>query len=298
MAALSVTTAEKALCDALPNGLDYDAVKDLHFLGNYQRTLPVNISRMMENAYDWEHLPFVHPSSFGGISHIASGSWGWRAKVVLPDPKADSGSEKTQIVQLLVDNKRHYWATTVLSGAGKGMHIHTQAKSISEKEISIDVRFYEEKSPQSTEISEQKLTYMQGLYAQLYDEDQRLMLGRQAALDRQQDASAVPSHNLDLGLVAALEEKLPKIFELNGTRFCLNRWQGAWIVYGAICPHLLGPLEEGAIDRQGHIICPWHGYRFDIKTGKNIDGTCGDLAAMPELKERDGHLIACFDAAT
>ena len=52
-----------------------------------------------------------------------------------------------------------------------------------------------------------------------------------------------------------------------------------------ICPHQLAPLAEGQVkgfcppgpvghfsyEREGEIIrCPWHGWEFDIKTGKSI----------------------------
>jgi len=37
-------------------------------------------------------------------------------------------------------------------------------------------------------------------------------------------------------------------------------------IYEGICPHLLGPLIKGEIQK-GEIICPWHGYRFDLKSG-------------------------------
>ena len=35
-------------------------------VGTYRRVLPVNLERMFENALDWEHLPHLHSSSFGG----------------------------------------------------------------------------------------------------------------------------------------------------------------------------------------------------------------------------------------
>jgi len=37
--------------------------------------------------------------------------------------------------------------------------------------------------------------------------------------------------------------------------------------YSGVCPHLLGPLCEGKI-RGEEIICPWHGYRYDLVTGR------------------------------
>lgn len=37
------------------------------------------------------------------------------------------------------------------------------------------------------------------------------------------------------------------------------------------CPHRGGPMADGSLD--GCVaVCPWHGYRFDIKTGMNADG--------------------------
>lgn len=106
--------------------IDYDQLSSLHYMGNYERILPVSITRMIENAYDWEHLPYVHPSSFAAIEHIESGPWGWRAKTTLPH-KAGKPTI-SQHIELLVDRSRNYWATTVIDGPGAGMQIHTQAR--------------------------------------------------------------------------------------------------------------------------------------------------------------------------
>jgi len=36
----------------------------------------------------------------------------------------------------------------------------------------------------------------------------------------------------------------------------------------AACLHLKGPLGEGALE--GHVLtCPWHGWQYDVRTGKN-----------------------------
>lgn len=286
MANLAITAEDKSLIDGHSKEIDHQAIEGLHLLGCYTRELPVNIKRMMENAYDWEHLPFVHPSSFAKIAKISSGSWGWRAKVELPE----TGEE--QLLQLLVDNAHNYWATTVLSGTGKGVHIHTQATAISDDAISIDVRFYLDQPFEDDAANQMVLGHLQTLYAQLYDEDQQLMLGRQAALDFRDSSADHKLTEIDLGKKTQLETEIPKQFELSGKRFCLNRIKGEWLVYSATCPHLLGPLGDAEIENNGIITCPWHGYRFDIKTGRNLDGYCGELAAAPTLFERDGHLIA------
>jgi nitrite reductase (NADH) small subunit len=43
---------------------------------------------------------------------------------------------------------------------------------------------------------------------------------------------------------------------------------GKFFACDNVCPHQGGPLGEGMID--GTIItCPWHGWRFDVATGKS-----------------------------
>lgn len=270
--------------------VDYTQLDSLHYLGNYVRKLPVSMARMMENALDWEHLPFVHSSSFADIREIEAGKWGWRAEATLPPPAQD----QTQMLELLLDNGRHYWATATLSGPGTGMQIHTQARELSDDEIEVDVRFYLPDAPQTAEQAGQVLTYMQMLYARLYDEDQGLMTGRQEALDRKTAKTALTEdfEDIAIGLVAEITAALPYLFDTAKGRICVNRHDDRWIAYGAECPHLLGPLEGAEISPEGSITCPWHGYRFNVQDGRNLDSRCRSLPIWTDaLYERDGRLM-------
>ncbi|MGH9268393.1 MAG: Rieske (2Fe-2S) protein [Acidimicrobiales bacterium] len=40
-------------------------------------------------------------------------------------------------------------------------------------------------------------------------------------------------------------------------------------VYGlwARCPHAGGPLDEGYVTAAGDVMCPWHGWRFQVESG-------------------------------
>ncbi len=35
------------------------------------------------------------------------------------------------------------------------------------------------------------------------------------------------------------------------------------------CLHLKGPLGEGKLDAEHYLTCPWHGWKYDVATGKN-----------------------------
>ena len=311
--------------------IDYQGIDTLIFIGCYQRRLPVSLARMMENAYDWEHLPHVHESSFQAIELVSQGDWGWQAIVTLP-------SHQQQHLELLVDKSKNYWATTVLSGAAKGVEIHTQANHVADREVDISVNFYLPKSFAKvlmflniagralpftlyktvarklgiTRIARGDTTQtsilitLQAQYSVLYDEDELLMSGRQEALDRRRSAQAgAPSkleagssaesgssaEALSLGTQTELKRHLPKLVEFGRHRYVLNRWQDQWVIYAADCAHLLGPLQGAEIDPAGIITCPWHGYRFSVLTGENCSSDKKNLRRPPIISVVDDELI-------
>lgn len=283
-----LTDKEQTVCAGRSNAIDYARIDTLHYLGNYTRRLPVSLTRMMENAHDWEHLPYVHASSFASIDLIDQGPWGWRAKLGVPP-----GGH--QLIDLIVDMDRHYWVSTVISGMGQGTEIHTQATRVSDAEIDIDVRFYLPEAPADPSIGAVALHYLRGQYAQLYDEDLALMEGRQSALNDRQRwrrvGEGAPSKSYSVGTLDGLELKAAHSVEWGGHRYCLRFWQGRWIIHSAICPHLLGPLDEGALAPDGTVTCPWHGYRFDVVSGGNLGGHCNAMKKPPRIEIREGQIF-------
>lgn len=278
-----LTPEEQSLSERRPNAVNYEALSELHYLGNYVRTLPSNMARMMENAHDWEHLPFVHASSFTSIDLIDSGEWGWRAKIGL-----HGGAH--QLLDLRVDNPGHYWVSAIYSGPGTGVEIHTQATTLNEDEIEVDVRFYLPEAPSDPTRSASLLARLSDQYRRLYDEDIGLMSGRQNALEDRQRwrEGGGLSGSIFVGIEDELDREAANMVETETGRFCVRYWKGTWIAHSAVCPHLLGPLSGSEIDANGAITCPWHGYRFDLATGENIGGQCKALAPPPRLEIRDG----------
>src|SRR5262245_40682778 len=67
-----------------------------------------------------------------------------------------------------------------------------------------------------------------------------------------------------------------------GKTVLLTRTQGKITAFSNKCPHVGLPLARGKL--QGGVIqCPFHGSRFDVRTGENLDWACalGGLA-MPK----------------
>jgi len=67
-----------------------------------------------------------------------------------------------------------------------------------------------------------------------------------------------------------LEEGRGKIVTVNGIKVALFRCEGAVYAIRNQCPHMGGDLGDGFLE--GEIVrCPWHGWRFSVKTGKAPD---------------------------
>lgn len=62
-----------------------------------------------------------------------------------------------------------------------------------------------------------------------------------------------------------------RVVEHKGRSIALFRVDGEVFALAGACPHKDGPLWEGAISTKRHeITCPWHRFRFDLRTGKCV----------------------------
>ena len=43
------------------------------------------------------------------------------------------------------------------------------------------------------------------------------------------------------------------------------------------CRHQLADLSGGSIDKDGCLVCPWHGARYDVDSGAMVEGPKGIL---------------------
>jgi len=64
----------------------------------------------------------------------------------------------------------------------------------------------------------------------------------------------------DGGMLQVMVEQLPVL---------LCRLQEKVFAIGALCPHRGAPLQEGQLSG-AFIRCPWHGTRFDVRTGMRV----------------------------
>jgi len=63
-----------------------------------------------------------------------------------------------------------------------------------------------------------------------------------------------------------------KTVEIQGTAFALYNADGTVCATANTCPHRGGPLGEGEL-AAGVITCPWHGFQYEVKTGRCLTNT-------------------------
>ena len=62
-----------------------------------------------------------------------------------------------------------------------------------------------------------------------------------------------------------------KALESGGRQLAVFHHEGAVRVLDGVCPHQGALLGDGVISR-GEVACPFHGWHFDLVTGKSGDG--------------------------
>ncbi len=63
-----------------------------------------------------------------------------------------------------------------------------------------------------------------------------------------------------------IEPNYGKLVEVQGKKFALFNVDGKFYAIDNTCTHRGGPLSEGDL-RGDEVTCPWHGSRFNVKTG-------------------------------
>lgn len=267
---------------------DEGGAQGLEHVASYERRLGGSVERLLENALDWEHLPWLHDSSFAWIKRQESGDWGWRARLGLP-----STEEPQEILlELLLDHEGQAWVSRVLEGTGAGNEIWSHTVAVDDRTCDVFVEFH-----LANVIPVQAESYgkaYQRLYARLYDEDEGMMIGRQEQLDRLRASKSEAPERLVLGTIEDVKARLPLLFEYGGHPFRLVEFEGRLLAHSTVCTHYLGPLDHCAVEEGGIVTCPWHGCTFDICTGKSADKNNFKLQPAPrvEVDDATGEVVA------
>jgi 3-phenylpropionate/trans-cinnamate dioxygenase ferredoxin component len=92
--------------------------------------------------------------------------------------------------------------------------------------------------------------------------------------------------------VAKINEIEPgqaRLVDVQGKQIALFNVDGTFFALDSTCTHKGGPLTEGEIS--GHkVTCPWHGARFDVRTGKVVGPPAQQAVARYGVRATDSDI--------
>jgi nitrite reductase (NADH) small subunit len=80
-----------------------------------------------------------------------------------------------------------------------------------------------------------------------------------------------------------------KEFPCGDKTLCVANVNGVYSAMDNICLHRGGPLGQGMIEN-GKVVCPWHGWAYDPKTGEAAQSASAKVAVYP-LKIENGDVL-------
>ena len=102
--------------------------------------------------------------------------------------------------------------------------------------------------------------------------------------------------SIDVGAIAEFPDGKISMIGVNGREIGIARWNGAIYAVNNLCTHQSGPVCSGILsgrltattpggmdlDMSAPILaCPWHGWEFDLRTGKALHDPYHRLRTFP-----------------
>ncbi len=76
---------------------------------------------------------------------------------------------------------------------------------------------------------------------------------------------------------------LPAGTVVGAGKYAVGNAAGSYFAVTRRCRHLRADLAGGTIDSDGCLVCPWHGSKYDVTTGRMVRGPQGVFAKIPGL---------------
>ena len=205
-------------------------------VGYLDRDLDASAFFAIEDELDWEHLPHVHASTFSEAKLIHADRNGWEADVVLTSGDA-------MLMRVTLDEDRMgYTNATFVYGIENGRAV-ARLTATGPDSCRMSLRFFVPDAPDSNRDAAG--AFYRELFGRLLDEDEPKMILRAKAVKA---GPALRRERRTATLADGTECEVP-----------------------VVCPHMGLPLTCEP-DSNGMMTCPWHGYRFDARTGKCLSG--------------------------
>ena len=122
---------------------------------------------------------------------------------------------------------------------------------------------------------------------------------------------------VNVGAAADFADPGRKVIDADGLEVGVFKLGGEFFAYANVCPHMGGPACQGKMmpkveeviaddhtskgmafsKKQLNIVCPWHGYEFDMRTGIHAGNPKVRLRSIKVHVSKDGDVIVSLPDA-
>ena len=81
-----------------------------------------------------------------------------------------------------------------------------------------------------------------------------------------------------------------KAVDLTSEKVCIVNVEGNYYAIGNVCTHVGGPLNEGTLEGY-EVECPWHGSKFDVRTGEPTKPPARQAVPKYEVRVEDNNIL-------
>ncbi|MDP9306345.1 MAG: non-heme iron oxygenase ferredoxin subunit [Thermoproteota archaeon] len=87
-----------------------------------------------------------------------------------------------------------------------------------------------------------------------------------------------------------IEPSSMKAVDVAGEKVCIINTEGNYYAIGNVCTHVDGPLDEGTLEGY-EVECPWHGSKFDARSGEPTKPPARQAVPKYEVKIEDNNIL-------
>jgi nitrite reductase/ring-hydroxylating ferredoxin subunit len=87
-----------------------------------------------------------------------------------------------------------------------------------------------------------------------------------------------------------IEPSSMKAVDVGAEKICIINIERNFYAIGNVCTHMGGPLNEGKLEGF-EVECPWHGSKFDVRSGQPTKPPARQAVSSYEVKVQDNKIL-------
>jgi nitrite reductase/ring-hydroxylating ferredoxin subunit len=93
------------------------------------------------------------------------------------------------------------------------------------------------------------------------------------------------------GINESVFEKSITALDVEGQKICIIKTTKGLKACSSLCPHASGDLSTGFLDKKENIVCPVHGYHFNLDHGRDTNNEGYFLKIFKIKKNEEGVFV-------